>query len=267
MRAIWKGSISFGLVNIPVSLMGAEEANELSFSLMDSKDHAKIKYQRINANTGEEVSSSDIVKYFEFSDGSYVIVTDEDFEKADPKAAKAIDIEAFVAADDLSPMFLEKPYYLVPDKAGEKAYVLLRDAMVETGQIAIGRITIRTKQSLCTIIPCADGLALILLRYASELRGMEQLQLPQNIKTNEKELELAVSFINQLSQEWQPEDYKDEYSDALMARIQAKKEAEGKDLPDDEAVAEPETSKVIDLMALLQQSVESKEKSDKAKAQ
>lgn len=267
MKAIWKGSISFGLVNIPVSLMAAEEPNELSFSLMDANDHAKIKYQRINANTGEEVAWADIVKYYEFPDGSYVIVTDEDFEKADPKAAKAVEIEAFINADDLSPMFLEKPYYLVPNKGGEKAYVLLRDAMLKTGQIAIGRLSIRTKQSLCAIIPCDEGLALILLRFASELRGMEDLKLPKNVKTSEKELELAVELINQLAVAWEPGKYKDKYSEALMARLRAKKEAAGKALADEEAIEEPQPSKVIDLMALLQQSVESKQKSDQAQAQ
>ncbi|NLC83683.1 MAG: Ku protein [Ruminococcaceae bacterium] len=257
MRAIWIGNISFGLVNIPVSLMGAEEPKELTFSLMDSRDHAKIKYQRINANTGKEVPWSDIVKYYEFPDGSYVTVTDEDFEKADPKAAKAADIEAFIEADELSPMQLEKPYYIVPTKGGEKAFVLLRDAMLKTGRIGIGKVTIRTRQSLCAIMPCDEGLVLILLRYDAALRGMEALNLPKNVKTTAKEMELAVSLINTLAVEWKPEDYKDEYADALMARIEAKAKAKGKELPD-EPSAELQPTKVIDLMALLRESVETR---------
>ncbi|MGI6298865.1 MAG: Ku protein [Saccharofermentanales bacterium] len=264
MRAIWAGSISFGLVNIPVSLMGAEEPKELTFSLMDSRDHAKIKYQRINADTGKEVPWSDIVKYYEFPDGTFVTVTDEDFEKADPKAAKAVDIEAFIEASELSPMQLEKPYYIVPAKGGEKAFVLLRDAMLKTGRIGIGKVTIRTRQSLCAIMPCAEGLVLILLRYDAELRGMEALNLPQNVKTTDKEMELAVSLINTLAVEWKPEDYKDEYADALMARIEAKAKAKGQELPV-EPSTEREPTKVIDLMALLKESVETR-KAGKSKA-
>jgi DNA end-binding protein Ku len=257
MRPIWKGSISFGLVNIPVDLMGAEEPKELSFSLMDSKDHAKIKYRRINADTGEEVPWKDIVKYYEFPDGSYVTVTDEDFEKADPKAAKTIEIESFIAADDLSPLYMEKPYYLVPGRGGEKAYVLLRDAMLKTDKIGIGRVTIRTRQSLCAIMACSEGLALILLRYAAELRGMEDLSLPADVRTTKKELELAVSLIDNLSEDWQPEKFKDEYEDALMARIEAKAKAGDQDLPEEE-ITEPQPAKVIDLVALLKKSVKTK---------
>lgn len=261
MRAIWSGTISFGLVNLPVSLMGAEESNKLSFSLMDSRDNAKIKYKRINADTGEEVPWNDIVKYYEFDDGSFVTVTDEDFEKADPKAAKAIDIEAFVDEEELGPMYMEKPYYVVPKKGGEKAYVLLRDAMVKTGQVGIGRVTIRTRQSLCAVMPCHNGIVLIMLRYADELRDIESMNLPEDTKTSKKELDLAVTLINTLSVEWDPEEYKDEYVDAMMARIEAKRKAKGKELPDDEEADDAEPSNVVDLMDLLRQSVDAKKKS------
>lgn len=265
MRPIWTGTISFGLVNIPVSLISAEDKNELSFSLMDSKDHAKIKYQRINVETGEEVPWNDIVKYFEFPDGSFVTVTDEDFAKADPKSAKAVEIEAFIDASELSPLYLEKPYFIKPNKGGDKAYVLLRDAMIKTGQVGIGKVTIRTRQSLCAIMPEGDGLVLLMLRFASELRSMDDLNLSGTIaktKTTAKELELAVSLIDNLKTTWNPEDYKDEYSDALMARIEAKAKNDGKPLTDEPDI-EAQPSKVVDLMALLKQSVEAKSRAAK----
>lgn len=260
MRPIWTGTISFGLVNIPVSLIGAEETKELSFSLMDSKDHAKIRYQRINADTGKEVAWDQIVKYYEFPDGSYVTVTDEDFAKADPKSSKAVEIEAFIDATELSPLYMEKPYFIKPNKGGDKAYALLRAAMAETGQVGIGKVTIRTRQSLCAIMPQEEGLVLLMLRFASELRSIEALNLPDTVKKariTKKELDLAVSLIKNLSVAWNPEDYKDEYSEALMARIEAKSRAKGKPLPDEPEV-DRKPSKVVDLMALLKQSVEAK---------
>lgn len=261
MRAIWTGSISFGLVSIPVSLVGAEESNKLSFSLMDSRDQAKIKYKRINADSGKEVPWDDIVKYYEFDDGTIVTVTDEDYEKADPKAAKAVDIESFIDEDELSPIYLEKPYYIQPRKGGEKAYALLHDAMVKTGQVGIGRVTIRTRQSLCAIMPCAEGLVLLMLRFADELRDIEIIDLPEDVKTSKKELDLAVSLINNLSTKWDPEEYEDTYAEAMMARLEAKKKAKGKELPDTDEDSDTEPSNVVDLMDLLRQSVDAKKKS------
>lgn len=260
MKAIWSGTISFGLVNIPVSLMGAEESDQLSFKLMDSRDHGKIKYQRINVETGEEVPWNEIVKYYEFEDGSYVTVTDEDFEKADPKAAKSVEMESFIDLEKLNPMFIEKPYFIVPKKGGEKAYILLRDAMNKTGHIGIGRVTIRTRQSLCAIMPHEEGLILIMLRFADELRDTGQLKLPEKMKTSQKELDLAVTLIESLKAEWDPDNYKDTYAEALMKRINAKAKSKDGHLAEDSPPQEESSSKVVDLMDLLKQSVESKAK-------
>lgn len=266
MRPIWKGAISFGLVNIPVQLMSAEESATLKFSMMDVNDHSKIKYQRVNAETGKEVAWEDIVKAYEFEDGSYVVVTDEDFEKADPKTSKAIDIEQFIEASELSPMFLDKPYYVTPIKGGEKPYILLRDAMKESGRIAIGRVTIRTKQSMAAILPVGDALVLNLLRYAEELRGTENLNLPEEAKISDKEMDLALSLIDGLTAEWKPEEFKDEYTGALMARIEAKAKLKGKELPDEEESEEEVTpTNVVDIMDLLKQSIETKGKKTTAK--
>lgn len=261
MKAIWKGAISFGLVNIPIQLMSAEERPALKFSMIDSRDHSKIKYQRVNAETGKEVVWDDIVKAYEFDDGSYVVVTDEDFEKADPKASKTIDIEQFVEAEELNPMYLEKPYYVSPVKGGEKPYILLRDAMKESGKVAIGRVTIRTRQSMGAILPVGDALVLNLLRYADEIRGTEALNLPEEAKISDKEMDLAISLIEGLTQKWDPEEFRDEYTEALLARIEAKAKLKGKDLPDEEdSEEEPAPGNVVDIMDLLKQSIETKGK-------
>ena len=266
MRPIWKGAISFGLVNIPINLMSAEEPSELKFSMMDSKDHAKIKYQRVNADTGKEVEWGDIVKAYEFPDGSFVIVTDEDFQKADLKASKTFEIEQFIATEELNPMFLEKPYYAAPVKGGEKPYLLLRDAMKKSGKIAIGRVTIRTKQSMGALLPVDDALVLILLRYAEEVRSEEGLNIPEDTKVSPKEMELALTLIEGLTKDWDPAEFKDEYSGALLARIEAKAKLKGKELPEDNETEEAETpSNVVDIMELLKKSVEAKgKKSSKA---
>lgn len=259
MRPVWKGAISFGLVNIPINLMSAEDPSELKFHMMDAKDHAKIKYQRVNADTGKEVAWDDIVKAYEFPDGSFVIVTDEDFEKADLKASKTFEIEQFVTTSELNPMFLEKPYYAAPVKGGEKPYILLRDAMKESGKVAIGRVTIRTKQSLGALVPVEDALVLILLRYAEEVRSAEGLNIPEDTKVSAKEMELALTLIDGLTKPWDPEEFKDEYSGALMARIEAKAKLQGKELPQDSEGEEDITpSNVVDIMDLLKKSVEAK---------
>lgn len=261
MRPVWKGAISFGLVNIPINLMSAEDPSELKFHMMDAKDHAKIKYQRVNADTGKEVAWDDIVKAYEFPDGSYVVVTDEDFEKADLKASKTFEIEQFVTTKELNPMYLEKPYYVAPIKGGEKPYLLLHDAMKESGKVAIGRVTIRTKQSLGALLPVEDALVLILLRYAEEVRSAEGLKIPEDAKISDKEMELALTLIDGLTKPWNPEEFKDEYSGALMARIEAKAKLEGKELPEDSEEEEEVTpSNVVDIMDLLKKSVEAKGK-------
>lgn len=259
MRPVWTRAISFGLVNIPINLMSAEDPSELKFNLMDAKDHARIKYQRVNADTGKEVAWEDIVKAYEFPDGSYVIVTDEDFAKADLKASKTFEIEQFVGTKELNPMYLEKPYYVTPVKGGEKPYILLRDAMKLSGKAAIGRVTLRTKQSMGVLLPVKDALVLILLRYAEEVRNPEGLKFPADAKISAKEMELAMTLIDGLTKPWDPEEFKDEYSGALLSRIEAKAKLKGAELPDDgEAEAAENPSNVVDILELLKKSVETK---------
>lgn len=266
MKSMWKGAISFGLVNIPVSLFTVEDSNDLKFSYIDSRDENKVRYKRVNEVTGEEVPWDKIVKAYEFEDGDYVVMTDDDFEKADPVATKTVDIETFIDREELSLIYLEKPYYMTPTKGGEKPYVLLRDALNKTGKIAIARVVIRTKEHLAVIYTKEDGLVLNLIRFYEDIRSMEQLEIPESIKITDKEMELAQSLIDGMTDEWNPENYKDQYSEALMKRIEAKARKKGKDVDEDESEEEEApvtTGKVVDIMDLLKKSVEAQPKKSK----
>lgn len=264
MRSIWKGAISFGLVNIPVSLYSAEESNDLKFSLIDKRDESKIKYQRVNESTGKEVTWDNIVKAYEFDDGDYVVMTDEDFEKADVEATKTVDIETFIQRDELSLMYLEKPYYIAPTKGGEKPYVLLREALEKTEKIAIARVVIRTRAYLAAIYSLENVLVLNLIRFHDDLKSVEELKVPKSVKISDKEMELAESLIEGMTAEWNPEEYKDEYKDAVMKRIEAKSKKKGKALDDEEQEEEKaSSSKVVDIMDLLKKSVEAKKAGNK----
>ncbi len=263
MRPVWKGAISFGLVNIPVDLVSAEQRNDLKFNLIDSRDQNRIRYERVNEETGEEVPWNQIVKAYEFSKDNYVIVTDEDFEQADVKASKTIDIETFINRDELELKFLEKPYYIQPKKGGEKAYILLRDALLKTDKIAIARVVIRTKSYLGAIYTAEDMLILNLIRFQQELRSTEDVKIPQNIKVTAKEMDLAVKLIEDMSEAWQPDAYKDEYRLALMERIKAKAKGQG---IEEEPEEEEEASNVVDIMDLLKKSVDGNKKKPAAKS-
>lgn len=264
MRAVWKGAISFGLVNIPVDLVSAEKSNDLKFNLLDSRDNSRIRYERINEETGEEVPWNQIVKAYEFSEDNYVIVTEEDFEKADIKAMKTIDIETFINREELQLKYFEKPYYIQTKRGGEKAYVLLLDALKKTDKIAIARVVIRTKEYLAAIYPQDDLLILNLIRFDQELKSVEDVKIPENVKVTKKELDLAVKLIEDMTEEWEPTQYKDEYRAALMERITAKAEGEG--LVEDEEEEEEDSGKVIDIMDLLQKSVEGNKDKSKEKS-
>lgn len=256
MRPVWKGAISFGLVNIPVELITAEQKNDLKFNLIDSRDENRIRYERVNEETGEEVPWDQIVKAFEFSDDNYVVVTDEDFEKADVKATKTIDIETFIERSELALKYLDRPYYIQPQKGGEKAYALLRDALIKTDKIAISRVVIRTRAYLSAIYPEGEVLVLNLIRFHQELRSTEDLRLPQDIKTSQKEMDLAVKLITDMSETWDPAEFHDEYREALMKRI--KEKAKGKGIKEEVVEEIAPTDNVVDIMDLLQKSIDKK---------
>ena len=177
-RPIWNGTLSFGLLNVPVSLMSGERRTDLSFRMLDSRDNAPIRYERVNAETGEEVPWKDIVKAFEYDKGSYVVLESEDIKSAAPESHDAIEVETFVDAAAIGPQYFEKPYVLVPAKKAEKGYVLLRETLARTGKIGIARVVIRTRESLCAVIPQGDALLLLMMRYPQELVKVADYNLP-----------------------------------------------------------------------------------------
>jgi DNA end-binding protein Ku len=260
-RPVWKGHISFGLVSIPVVLYSGEQRSDLHFNLLDSRDHARVRYERVNEVTGEEVPWDRIVKGYEYEDGEYVILEDEDFQRADVEASKTVEIGGFVPADQIVATFYDKPYYLVPDRKGEKGYVLLREALREEGQVGIARVVIRTRQYLAALMPVDDALVLDLMRYQQELRDLSEYDLPQgsleDYRISNREMEMARQLIASMATDWRPNEYRDEYRDTLLAWIRKKAEAGGA-LPtpapeEDEAGTGGE---VIDMMDLLRRSVQ-----------
>lgn len=259
-RSIWKGSISFGLVNIPVAVHSAETRDELRFKQLDRRDLAPVKQKRVNERTGEEVPWEDIARGYEYSEGAYVVVDDEDFKAADPKATQTIEILQSVKKDEIDPAFFEKPYFIAPLKAGRKGYVLLRETLDRTGQVAIAQVVIRTKQYLAALMPVGDVLLLAIMRYAHELRKPDDLDLPhesaKELGMSEKEVTMAEKLIEALEEPWHPEQYRDEYRDKLLALIEEKAEqGEVKVAALPAGTAEAAPGEVVDIMELLKRSV------------
>ena len=267
-RSLWKGAISFGLVNVPVELHSAKKrAAELDMTMLDKRDLAPVGYKRYNKSTGEDVPWGEIVKGYEYQDGQYVVLSDEDFRRANIEASKTVDIQAFVDLNDIPPLFFETPYYLAPGKRGEKAYALLRDALKKAGKAGIATVVIRTRQYLAAVIPREDVLLMNTLRYADEIRGVEELSIPASAlqaRATAKEVDMALRLIDDMSEKWQPDKFKDTYRDDLLARIEEKvKAGQTEEITRPEKGGrEKEGAEVIDLMALLKKSVEKKQ--DKA---
>jgi DNA end-binding protein Ku len=259
---IWKGALSFGLLNIPVKLMKAEQEKAHSFSMLDEKDLSPIKYKKINAKTGEEVPYPQIVKGYEYKKNEYIVMTDKDFKAANVEATGTIDIQSFVDLEDVDPMYLEKPYYLVPDKNGEKGYFLLAEAMKKAKKAAVGKIVLRSKQHLALVMVRGNYLVLDMMRFAHEVLDADEVNYFEGIKHVKfapKEMEMAVDLIENMTDKWKPEQFKDTYYDDLDKIIQKKiKAGKGKTIEYDEPKKVEPTSNVIDLMPLLRKSLEQK---------
>lgn len=263
-RSLWKGSISFGLVNIPVLLYSAENRNSFDLTLLDRRDMKPVGFKRYNKKTGKEVAWEQIVKGYEYEKNRYVVLTDEDFRRANVKATQTIDILSFVRGEDISPTSFETPYFLAPDKRGEKGYALLRETLTKTGKAAIATVVIRTRQYIAAVIPWNEMMVLNTLRYANELRPTKELQIPTNsLKTagvTSRELEMATKLVEEMSERWKPAQYKDTYREDLMRlinkRIKAGKTEVVTGPEEGEAQDKPGRAKVVDLMALLKRSVQ-----------
>jgi DNA end-binding protein Ku len=258
-RPIWKGNISFGLVNIPITLFSAEEKSELHFKLLDKRNRSGVKYERVNEDTREEVPWDQIVKGYEYDPGNYVLLTDDDFKQAAVEATQSIEIADFVDLSSIEYTYFEKPYYVVPGKKAEKGYVLLREVLKRTGKVAISKVVIRSRQYLSALIPQDNALVLNILRYYQELREPSEFNFPtgslDDYKVSDREIEIAKMLVDSMTSQWDPQKYHDEYRDALMEWIEKKAQAGGK-MPAEAAEEKKVTGKVVDMMDLLKKSIQ-----------
>ncbi len=263
--AIWNGVISFGLLNIPVSLHSGSRSTDLHFRMLDSRDNNPIRFERVNAETGEEVPWKQIIKAFEYDKGNYVVLDKADFKAAAPDSLETVEIESFVDRNAINPMYHEKPYYLVPGKKADKGYVLLREVLRRTERIGIGRVVIRTREYLCAVMPIEDALVMILLRFPQEIVAPDTFKLPgrslSDHRISSREVTMAEQLVESMTVEFDPGAYIDDFRarlhEVIDARIRAQEgtvtSAEG----DDEEEEKP-TTNVVDFMALLRESLAGK---------
>lgn len=263
-RPIWTGHISFGLVNIPVSLYAAEERNDLSFRMIDSRNKSAIRYERVNDVTGEEVPWKEVVKGYEYEKGEYILVTEDDLKNIAPEVTKSIDIESFVPAADIEPQYFDKPYYLIPTRQSSKAYALLREALRDSDRVAIASVVIRTRQYIAAISAKGRALVLDLLRFHQEIRKAPEDKLPPmdlgELKIGKKEIDMAKQLIASMESEWKPERYHDEYRERLMDWIDEMVKSHGATPIRHAETEEEPATEVIDMMSLLKKSMEQREK-------
>ncbi|MCX6968392.1 MAG: Ku protein [Verrucomicrobia bacterium] len=264
MRAIWKGSISFGLVNIPIALFPATRTEELRFHLLRASDLSPVNYKRVAEADGQEVPWEQIVKGYEYEKGKYVVLKEEDFARVDIEATRTIDISDFVPLEQVDPMFFSKPYYMIPEKGGERAYALLHDALRDSGKIGIAKVVIKTREHLASVKPAARGLVLELMHFAAELVDASEWKIPEVREIGKREVEMAKALISGMSSEWDPTRYKDDYREAVHKLIEEKIE-HGGELPG-KPRPKPKPGKVIDLVSVLQESLAQTEAKKKAAA-
>ncbi|NML60918.1 Ku protein [Massilia sp. RP-1-19] len=260
-RSLWKGAISFGLVHIPVEMYPAVQNHTLDLTMLDRRDFSPVGFKRYNKNNQKEVSWDDIVKGYEYASGEYVVLSDEDLRRANPEATGTIDILAFVDAGQVPLLFYEQPYYLAPGKGGDKVYALLRETLRKAGKVGIARVVIRVKQHLAALVCVGDTIVLNTLRYADEIREAGELKIPASdakaAQLSDKELKMAMALVEGMSEEWRPEEYHDTYREDVMALVEKKvaaNETKAITMPGKEKAA-PSSGNVIDLVALLQQSI------------
>lgn len=271
-RTIWKGAISFGLVHIPVGLHTATTESGVDFDWLDRRSMDPVGYKRINKRTGKEIESKDIVKGVEYEDGQYVIISPDEIADAYPRTTQTIEIQQFVEAAEVSFVYLERPYYVAPINKGQKVYALLRDTLVQSGKIGIAKVVIQTKQHLAALIPMGDALVLNLMRWGDDVKSVEGLDLPKSgaksMSPSASELKMAKMLVEEMSAEWDPADYQDEFKAAIMGLVEQKVKA-GKT----ETVIEPQeetpayADNVIDLTELLQRSLRGGTSKGRAKAE
>jgi len=253
MRAIWKGAISFGLVNIPISLFSATRKDEeITFRQLRRSDLSPIKYKRVAEADDKEVPWDQIVKGYEYQKDEFVVLSEDDLKSVDIESTQTVDIMNFVPIELVNPLLFYKPYYMECGKGGDKAYVLLRDALKESGKIAITKVVLKTRQHLAAIKPEQNGLMLELMHFPHEILDASEFKTPDASNVTKPEMKMALQLIDSMSTEWNPEDYKDEYRQALEAMIERKTKGGGKAA----SVAQKKTTNVIDLAEVLQRSIQ-----------
>lgn len=254
MRALWRGAISFGLVTIPVSLYPATRREELKFRLLRKSDQSPVNYRRVAEADGKEVPWEQIVKGYEYEKGKFVIIKDEDFARVDVEATHSVNIVNFVSLEEVDPLLFYKPYYLEVGKGGDKAYVLLRDALIESGKIAIATVVIRTRQHLAAVKPQKKGLMLELMHFPQELLDASEFKQPVEKAAGKAEMQMAKQLIQSMTSEWKPEQYTDQYHEALEKMIEEKIEHGGEAAPS--AAKKKKPTNIVDLVSVLQQSIQ-----------
>jgi DNA end-binding protein Ku len=260
MRSVWKGTISFGLVSIPVALFRATKEEELSFRLLRKSDLSPVNYKRVAEADGKEVPWEQIVKGYEYKKGKFVVLQEEDFKRVDIEATQTVDIIHFVQVQEINPIFFQKPYYMEPQKGGDKAYALLCEALRKSEKVGIAKVVIRTRQYLAAVKPREDLLVLELMHFADELMDADELRSRSKVKPSAQEVAIAGELIKNMTAPWKPEEYSDDYRDALLKLIRSKAHKGGKSV---EAAVEkrPDTTKIIDLVEVLKRSVKETQKS------
>lgn len=269
-RAIWKGAISFGLVHIPVSLVSATSSQGVDFDWLDKRSMDPVGYKRINKTTGKEVTKDNIVKGVAYEKGRYVILSEDEIRSAHPKSTQTIEIIAFVASDQIPLQNIDTPYFLAPDKRGGKVYALLRETLKKTRKVALANVVLHTKQHLAALMPLESALVLVMLRWPAEVRGLDELELGSDVTKPtlaKGELDMAKRLVEDMSADWQPEEYRDSFQDKIMALV-AKKAKAGKiqDVESSEGVDERKSADVIDLTELLKRSLAGKSPAKKPAA-
>lgn len=261
-RAIWKGAISFGLVHIPVSLVSATSSQGVDFDWLDKRSMDPVGYKRINKTTGKEVTKEHIVKGVAFEKGRYVVLSEDEIRSAHPKSTQTIEIIAFVASDQIPLQNIDTPYFLAPDKRGGKVYALLRETLKKTGKVALANVVLHTKQHLAALMPLESALVLVMLRWPAEVRSLDELELGSDVtepSLAKGELDMAKRLVEDMSADWQPDEYRDSFQDKIMALV-AKKAKAGKieDVESAEGDEERKSADVIDLTELLKRSLAGK---------
>ena len=261
-RAIWKGAISFGLVHIPVSLVSATSHQGVDFDWLDKRSMDPVGYKRINKTTGKEVTKENIVKGVAYEKGRYVVLSEEEIRSAHPKSTQTIEIIAFVASEQIPLQNIDTPYFLAPDKRGGKVYALLRETLKETGKVALANVVLHTKQHLAALMPLESALVLVMLRWPAEVRGLDELELGSEVtkpSPAKGELDMAKRLVEDMSADWQPEEYRDSFQEKIMALVEKKAKA-GKieDVESQEGEDERKSADVIDLTELLKRSLAGK---------